>query len=76
LEFIDEVIGIGGSDAYSYFQFGISNEDISKIEELIEKRSEAKKAKDFETADKVRDELTALGISVMDTPNGIVWEKL
>jgi len=76
LEFIDEVIGIGGSDAYSYFQFGISNEDISKIEELIEKRTEAKKAKDFETADKVRDELTALGISVMDTPNGVVWEKL
>ncbi len=76
LEFIDEVIGIGGSDAYSYFQFGISNEDISKIEELIEKRTEAKKAKDFETADKVRDELTTLGISVMDTPNGVVWEKL
>lgn len=76
LEFIEEVIGIGGSDAYSYFQFGISQEDISKIEELIEKRTEAKKAKDFETADKVRDELTSLGISVMDTPNGVVWEKL
>jgi cysteinyl-tRNA synthetase len=76
LEFIDEVIGIGGSDAYSYFQFGISTEDISKIEELIEKRTEAKKEKDFETADKVRDELTTLGISVMDTPNGVVWEKL
>ena len=76
LEFIDEVIGVGGSDAYSYFQFGISEDDISKIEELIEKRTEAKKAKDFETADKVRDELTALGISVMDTPNGVVWEKL
>ncbi|WP_421716455.1 cysteine--tRNA ligase [Arcobacter arenosus] len=76
LEFIDEVIGIGGSDAYSYFQFGISEDDISKIEKLIEKRTEAKKAKDFETADKVRDELTALGISVMDTPNGVVWEKL
>lgn len=76
LEFIDEVIGIGGSDAYSYFQFGISEDDISKIEKLIEKRTEAKKEKDFETADKVRDELTALGISVMDTPNGVVWEKL
>ena len=76
LEFIDEVIGVGGNDAYSYFQFGISEEDIKKVEELIEKRGEAKKAKDFETADKVRDELTALGISVMDTPNGAVWEKL
>lgn len=76
LEYIDDVIGIGGSDAYSYFQFGISDEDIKKVQELIEKRGEAKKAKDFETADKVRDELTALGISVMDTPNGVVWEKL
>ncbi len=76
IEFIEELLGIGGSDAYSYFQFGIDEATIQIIEALIEKRNEAKKNKDFETADKVRDEVSALGVSLMDTPNGVVWEKL
>jgi cysteinyl-tRNA synthetase len=76
IEFISDILGIGSSDAYSYFQFGISNEEKTNIENLIEKRTEAKKAKDFEAADKVRDEITALGISLMDTPAGVVWEKV
>ena len=76
IEFISEILGIGSFDAYSYFQFGISNEEKTKIETLIEKRTKAKKAKDFEAADKVRDEITALGILLMDTPSGVVWEKV
>ena len=48
----------------------------SKIEELITKRNEAKKEKNFQVADAVRDELSQLGISLMDTINGTVWEKL
>ncbi len=43
-EFIDEVVGIGFNDAYKYFQFGISQENIENIEKLIEARSEAKKS--------------------------------
>lgn len=74
-EFINEVLGIGFNDAFKYFQFGISKEDIKKIEQLISKRDEAKKSKDFETADKIREELFSLDISIMDTPNGVVWEK-
>jgi len=76
INFIEEVIGIGGSCPFKYFQFGISLEEKEKIEELIEKRTEAKKAKDFETADKVRDEISSLGVSLMDTPTGVVWEKV
>ncbi|AXH13293.1 cysteine--tRNA ligase [Halarcobacter bivalviorum] len=75
-EFINDLLGVGFNDAYKYFQFGISHDDIQKIEELILKRTEAKKNKDFETADKIRDEISALNISIMDTPNGVVWEKL
>jgi cysteinyl-tRNA synthetase len=74
--FINDILGIGFNDAYEYFQFGIDENTKSKIEKLIEKRNEAKKEKDFVTADAVRDELTALEISVMDTVNGTVWEKL
>ena len=76
IEFIDELLGIGGSDAYEYFQAGIDEETKAKINELIEKRSEAKKEKNFELADKIRDELTSMGIQIQDTPNGTVWEKV
>lgn len=75
-EFTNDILGICFNDAYEYFQFGIDENTKDKIEALIEKRTEAKKLKDFDSADNVRDELTALGISVMDTPNGVVWEKL
>lgn len=76
INFIEEVLGIGGNDAYAYFQFGIDESTKEKIESLILKRNEAKKAKDFQTADKLRDELSAMDISLMDTINGTVWEKL
>lgn len=74
--FINDILGIGFNDAYEYFQFGINEETKSKIEELIQKRNEAKKEKDFITADAVRDELSKMDISLMDTINGTVWEKL
>lgn len=75
-DFINEIFGIGNNDAYKYFQFGISEETIKNIEELISQRSEAKKEKNFEAADKIRDEISALGVSIMDTPAGVVWEKV
>ncbi|MDY3199344.1 MAG: cysteine--tRNA ligase [Arcobacter sp.] len=74
--FIEEILGVGGNDAYSYFQFGIDESTKEKIEDLIKKRNEAKISKDFQTADKIRDELSKLDISLMDTANGTVWEKL
>ncbi|MDN5102131.1 cysteine--tRNA ligase [Aliarcobacter butzleri] len=76
INFIEEVLGIGGNDAYAYFQFGIDESTKEKIEDLILKRNEAKKTKDFQTADKLRDELSSMDISLMDTVNGTVWEKL
>ena len=75
-DFISEVIGIGFDDAYKYFQFGISEQEIENIEFLIEKRAKAKAEKDFESADKIRAYILNLGIAIMDTPNGVVWEKL
>jgi cysteinyl-tRNA synthetase len=76
IEFLDRVLGIGGSDAYEYFQAGVSEEEKAKIKELIEKRAKAKKEKNFELADKIRDELKAKGIIIQDTPNGTLWEKV
>lgn len=74
--FINDILGIAFNDAYEYFQFGIDDLTKTKIEDLITKRDEAKKNKDFTVADKIRDELTLMEISLMDTVNGTVWEKL
>lgn len=76
IEFINEILGIGFNDAYAYFQLGIDQKTITQVESLIEKRNIAKKEKNFDVSDHIRDEITALGISIMDTPNGVVWEKL
>jgi cysteinyl-tRNA synthetase len=46
-----------------------------EIEELIQKRIDARKNKDFATADKIRDDLLARGIILEDTPSGTKWKK-
>ena len=47
----------------------------SEIEELINKRTEARKNKDFKTADEIRDKLKSMGIVLEDTPQGVKWTR-
>ena len=47
----------------------------SEIEELIERRTQARKAKDFKTADEIRDKLKEMGIILEDTPQGVKWTR-
>ncbi len=47
----------------------------SEIEALIEERQEARKNKDWATADRIRDELKVKGIILKDTPQGVTWTK-
>lgn len=44
-----------------------------EIEQLIQRRTEARKAKDWATADKIRDELKQRHVVLEDTPQGIKW---
>jgi cysteinyl-tRNA synthetase len=74
LEFISSTIGIGISDVYEYFQFGVDKDTKDKIESLISQRSDAKKDKNFELADKLRDDILSFGVSIMDSADGTVWE--
>ncbi|WP_372752294.1 cysteine--tRNA ligase [Labilibaculum sp.] len=54
---------------------GGNNEILDQvIRLLLSTRDEAKKNKDWATADKIRDELTHLGIVVKDTKDGHEWE--
>ena len=45
----------------------------SEIQELINKRQQARKEKDWNTADEIRDRLKDMGIILEDTPQGVKW---
>lgn len=45
------------------------------IEGLIGKREEARRSKDWATADKIREELKTMGVEVIDTPHGAIWNQ-
>ena len=54
---------------------GVDAETTAKVEALINDRAAAKKAKDFAKADAIRDELTAMGITIVDVKGGVNWSK-
>ena len=47
-----------------------------EIEALIAERQQARKDRNFALADKIRDELKAKGIELLDTPQGVRWKKI
>lgn len=76
IELVERLLGIGGQAPFSYFQIGVDEEMRAEIEALILQRDEAKKEKDYATSDAIRERLIGLGIGIMDTPSGTLWEKL
>ena len=53
-----------------------SGEADAEVEAKIKARAEAKKAKNFAEADRLRDELKAAGIEVTDIPGGASWKRI
>ena len=47
-----------------------------EIDALVAARTAAKKAKNFAEADRIRDELKAMGVEIIDTPQGTKWRKV
>ena len=57
-------------------EYTVTGEGDAEIDALVLKRYEAKKAKDFSGADRIRDELKAQGIEITDTKDGAVWKRV
>jgi cysteinyl-tRNA synthetase len=56
-----------------WFQGGAGDDLKSQVEGLLVQRAEARASKDWPTADRIRGELDALGVVVMDGPQGATW---
>jgi len=69
-ELLLELGGVLG--LFSKFQPALLDEE---IERMIKERQEARKAKNYALADKIRDELRARGIIIEDTPTGTRWRR-
>ncbi len=58
-------------------EFTVEKEDVDQqIRDLIEKRQQARKEKNFALADQIRDELLAQGIELLDTREGVKWKRV
>lgn len=54
---------------------GVDEELKNKVEALIRERADAKKAKNYARADEIRNDLTALGVTLVDSKDGVTWTK-
>ncbi|TAK94550.1 MAG: cysteine--tRNA ligase, partial [Aquabacterium sp.] len=71
------VLGLLQQAPKAYLQGGGagSGVDAPVIEALIAARAEAKKARNFAEADRIRHELTAMGVELKDSAQGTTWVK-
>jgi len=67
-----QLLGLLQGSSADWFQ---GDRDASNIEARIAERAEAKKNRDFATADRIRDELKAEGIILEDGPSGTTWRR-
>ena len=80
LRAVDDLFGKLGSDVLGvvraeYPQTGAADDEMvdKLVNVLIEQRAEARRNKDFATADDLRDRLDDIGIALEDTPDGTTW---
>jgi cysteinyl-tRNA synthetase len=68
-----EILGVLQQDPDTWFEGGADDDFKAKVDGLLSARHEARAAKDFATADRIRGELDALNVMVMDSVAGATW---
>jgi cysteinyl-tRNA synthetase len=53
-----------------------SDDLAATVESRIVARNEARRNKDFAAADRIREELRAMGVEIKDSPQGTTWERI
>ncbi len=72
----DTVLGIGLIAAAEKIRDANAAESDPRIDALVAARTEAKKARNWAEADRIRDALKADGILITDTPEGPIWKRV
>jgi len=67
------LMGICQENYLDWFSHNDKNLDTHKVAKLISERLDAKKEKDFEKADKIRQKLVDMGVEIKDTESGTDW---
>ena len=73
LQALGACLGLLQAQPRTFLQAGAGIDD-SAIQALISQRDDAKRSRDFATADRIRTELADLGIVLKDSPGGTTWE--
>ena len=68
------VLGLLQQDADAWFTAGASEDLSAQVESLLAQRIAARAAKNWPEADRIRAEIDALGVDVMDSPTGATWK--
>jgi cysteinyl-tRNA synthetase len=69
------ILGLLKSDPAAWFSRGSDADADARIQGIVDARNAAKKARDFATADRLRDELAREGVLLEDTAGGVRWRR-
>ncbi len=75
MEQLAGILGIMQQDPDAWFSEGVDDNLAEKVEALIAAREKARAEKNWAEADRIRDELTALGVILEDGPSGTTWRR-
>jgi cysteinyl-tRNA synthetase len=71
-----ELMGLLGNDPEDWFAGHVEGDlPAAEVEALIETRNQARKDRDFQTADAIRDQLAKAGVAIEDGPDGTTWRR-